>query len=109
MTLGLRLNETILKEGAANLQKGIEAVGGRLALTNQRLIFSSHSMNVQGGVTALELSEIRSCHPCWTKFLNLIPLLPNSLAVVAKSGKEYRFVLFERTAWAAAIDARTAG
>lgn len=96
-------NEVLLKQGPANLQRDIETVGGRLYLTNTRLIFESHGFNVQCGVTLLPLSDIVSITKCWTKFLNLIPLLPNSLAVVTTSGQDFRFVLFGRTAWASAI------
>ncbi len=38
MTLELNANEEIIKQGAANLQEGIESVGGKLHLTNQRMI-----------------------------------------------------------------------
>jgi hypothetical protein len=48
---------------------------------------------------------MQSSQPCWTKFLGIVPLLPNSLAVFTKQGTEYRFVLFGRRAWAAAIEA----
>ena len=42
---------------------------------------------------------------CWTKFLNLIPLAPNSIAICTSEGKQYRFVLFGRKDWKLAIDA----
>ena len=43
--------------------------------------------------------------PIRAKFLGVISLVPNSLAVHTKEGKEYRFVLVGRGAWAEAIDA----
>jgi len=104
-----RQGEQIIKEGAANLQKGIETVGGKLSLTNQRLVFEAHKLNVQGGVTEVELSDIQSSQTRWTKFLGIIPLFANSLAVYTKGGKEYRFVLFGRSAWASAIEAQRNG
>ena len=103
MKTSTRPGEQVIKDGAANLQKGIETVGGRLYLTNQRLVFEAHRLNVQGGVTELELADVESSEPCWTKFLGLIPLFPNSLAVCTKEGREYRFVLYGRSAWAEAI------
>lgn len=105
MKTELKQNEQIIKQGAANLQKGLETVGGKLYLTNQRLVFEAHKINIQGGSTEINLSDIQSSEKCWTKFLGFIPLMPNSLAVYVKAGKEYRFVLFGRGAWAAAIDA----
>jgi len=105
METELKQNEQIIKQGAANLQKGLETVGGKLYLTNQRLVFEAHKINIQGGITEINLSEIQSSEKCWTKYLGYIPLIPNSLAVYTKEGKEYRFVLSGRGTWAAAIEA----
>ena len=99
MKTELNHNEKLVKKGGANLQKGVETVGGYLYLTNQRLIFEAHAINIQGGNTLIDLSDIKSTEKCWTKFLNVIPLMPNSLAVHTKTGNEYRFVLFGRGAW----------
>ena len=106
MKVELNQNEQIIKKGTANLQRNIESVGGKLYLTNQRLVFKAHKINVQGGSTELELSDIQSSEKCWTKFFGFLPIMPNSLAVYTKKGKEYRFVLFGRGAWAAAIEAQ---
>lgn len=103
MKTPLAPSETVLKSGAANLQRGIETVGGRLHLTSRRLVFESHVFNVQRGVTSIPVGEISSVTKCWTKFLNLIPLAPNSLAVRTNRGQEYRFVLFGRESWITAI------
>jgi len=109
MNVQLPQGEVIIKEGAANLQKGIETVGGKLRLTNQRLLFKAHKLNVLGGTTEIELTDIKSSHVCWTKLFGLIPFVPNSLAVLTNDGNEYRFVLFDRKAWVAAIDAQKNG
>ena len=109
MKTELRHGEKLVKDGAANLQKGIETVGVKLYLTNQRLVFESHNFNVQSGVTKLDLSNIQSSEKCWTKFLGFLPLFPNSLAVYTKQGQEYRFVLFGRDAWAATIKSTKSG
>ncbi|KFZ36992.1 hypothetical protein HR45_13180 [Shewanella mangrovi] len=106
MNMELRDGEKIVKEGPANLQRGIEAVGGKLFLTTQRLVFTSHKFNVQTGSTNIEVKNIQSCQPRWTKFLGVIPLIPNSLAVLATDGKEYCFVLYGREKWAAEIEAQ---
>ncbi len=106
MKTKLKQSEQLVKKGAANLQKGIETVGGKLHLTNQRLVFEAHKINIQDGSTEIKLSDIQSSEKCWTKFLGFIPLMPNSLAVYTKAGKKYRFVLFGRGAWVAAIKAQ---
>jgi len=106
MKITLNPNENLVREGAANLQRGAETVGGRLFLTDQRLVFQSHSFNIQTGATEIPLSQVRGTRLCWTRFLNLIPLLPNSLAVATSSGAEYRFAIFGRKEWATAIGAQ---
>lgn len=104
MKIDLQSGEVILKEGSANLQKGWETVGGKLYLTNFRLIFKTHKLNIQSGITEIERSKIQNCKKCWTKFLNLIPLAPNSLAVRTIDGEEYRFVLYKRKTWIKEIE-----
>ena len=99
MKTELNQSEELIKKGGGNLQKGVETVGGHLYLTNQRLIFEAHAINVQGGNTIIDLLDIESTEKCWTKFLNVIPIMPNSLAVNTKTGDEYLFVLFGRGAW----------
>ena len=106
MKTELRQGEQVIKEGPANLQRNIETVGGKLYLTNQRLVFEAHKFNVQQGVTGVELSNIQALRTCWTRLLGLFPIFPNSLAIYTKHGEEYRFVLFERSAWVVAIDAQ---
>jgi hypothetical protein len=96
--------ETPIKDSAANLQRGIETVGGWLYLTNHRVVFESHAFNIQTGTTIVPLASITGARECWTKFLNLIPLFPNSFAVATKEGSVFRFVTFGRQAWIDAID-----
>lgn len=100
----LDAGEQLVKQGDANLQRGIETVGGRLFLTNRRLIFKSHRLNVQTGATEIALANVAATEVCWTKLLNLIPVAPNSLRVTTTAGDEHRYVLFGRAQWKEAID-----
>jgi hypothetical protein len=93
-----------LLKGSANPQRGLETVGGQLTLTKDQLVFEPHRLNIQRGLEQIDLSNISQVNECWTKFLNLIPIAPNSLMVVSKGGQEYRFVLHNRKEWAAAIN-----
>ena len=95
--------ERIVKNSAANLQRGLETVGGRLYLTNQRLVFESHALNAQTGPTVIPIASVLGVQKCWTKFLNVIPTLPNSIAVATSNGKEFRIVVFGRQSWIDAI------
>ncbi len=104
MNTNLLNGESIIKEGKANLQRGIETVGGHLYLTAQRLIFESHKFNVQQGTTIIDLGNINEVTKCWTKFLNLIPLYPNSIKVETRDNKQYKFVCFGRKDWISATE-----
>jgi GRAM domain len=103
MKILLRRDEQIIKEGEAELQKNVHMVVGRLYLTNQRFVFVAHRYNIRGGITEIELSNIRSLEKCWTRLLGLFPIFPNSLAVRTMQGKEFRFVLYGRSAWIATL------
>lgn len=95
--------ERILHQSGANLQRGIETVGGHLYLTTRRLVFESHRHNVKTGRTVVRLRDVEDVWKCWTKLFGLLPIFPNSLAVATAGGKTYRFVLFGRDKWIVAI------
>ena len=96
-------NEEIIKKGSANLQRGIETVGGKLYLTNERLNFESHKLNIQTGNLEISLKEINSLKKSWTKLFGVIPLFPNAIKVLTKSNNEYIFTLLGRDAWISEI------
>lgn len=85
-------------EGFANLFKGIEGVGGKLYLSEDSLVHKPHSMNVQSQVTTIMLRDVAE-----VKTRNTAFIIPNGLSVTTKDGKEYKFVVYGRTKWVAAI------
>lgn len=87
--------EAIIREYRANLMRGIEGVGGKLYITNQRLIFESHSFNIQSGNEIINLRDISAVEKVWTKILG-IPLAPNGLKVTTATD-EYSFVVGKRS------------
>ena len=95
--------ESAVKEGRASLRRGAETVGGRLFLTNRRLIFEAHIFNAQRGGDQIKLAQIDEVRPAWTKFFGAIPLLPSTLSVRTHDGDEYDLVCRGRRAWLAAI------
>ena len=102
MNVYLRPDERLIREGAANMQRGLETVGGWLYLTNQRILFESHHFNVQTGPTEISLYHVLAARPAWTKFLGFLPIFPNSLVIFA-CDKEYSFVLSGREHWVSEI------
>lgn len=100
----LRPGEQVLREGRANMQRGPETVGGKLALTDQRLLFLSHAMNLQSQDSEVPLDRITGVRKAWTKFLGAFPLAPNSILVTTADVGEYSFVVTGRARWIEAID-----
>jgi hypothetical protein len=92
----------ILTDVAANLIRGIEAVGGRLLITNHGIRFSPHALNLQKIPLDLPFSDIDSVAK-----RNTMGLIPNGLAVRTKAGVEYRFVVWNRESLIKLIEART--
>lgn len=109
MNTPLLPDETPLRDGPANLQRGAETVGGRLYLTSRRLVFEPHILNLQKKVGELPLGEVTEVALGWTKFLGFLPLAPNALIVGHGSGEPWRLTLWGRADWLAAIEAARAG
>lgn len=94
----LSTDEKVIKEGPANLQKIVWTKGGRLYLTNKRLVFEPHAFNINiNKELVANLQDIKNVRKSWTKFL-MIPLLPNSIRVETTSGN-YGFVVFKKLDW----------
>ena len=106
----LEPGEAVLKAGRANLQHGGETSGGRLFLTNRRLIFEAHIFNVQRGGDQIQLGQISEMRPAWTRLFGIIPLAPSTVCVRTDGGAEHNLVCRRRSAWMEAIrDAQESG
>lgn len=92
-------DEKILKEGAANHKVKFEAVGGKLFLTNERLVFQSHKINVQNHLFALALNEIKD----WRKYKTL-GLFSNGLKITTQNNATEKFVVNKSDEWIRQIE-----
>lgn len=90
----LELNEQVEIEDPANLFRGIEGVGGKLFLTNKKLIFKAHKINIQKGQTNIEYTNIKDVVK-----LKTLKLINNGIRIITKSGTKYDFVVNERNLW----------
>ena len=99
--IDLKENEIVEAEGPANLFRKMEGVGGKLFITNQRLVFNSHKLNIQRGATSILYSEIESVQPRKTS-----GLIDNGISIQLKSGDEHKFVVNDRETWLKEIQAR---
>lgn len=93
MELPLHPNESILFETDANHFKGIEAVGGRLYLTNQRLVFVSHRLNVQNHLWSIIPASIQRVE----RFRPLL-IANNGIRLITADATE-KFVVDQREEW----------
>lgn len=91
--------EEILGKFPANLFRGLEGVGGRIILTNQRLLFEAHGLNVQTQPLAIPLADIREVTTS-----NTLGIVPNGMIVHCRSGEQYRFAVWGRKNIIAIID-----
>lgn len=87
-------NEEIESEGPATLFRGAEAVGGKLFLTDQKLIFKSHSFNILTGQSAIPFESIAEVSSRKTA-----KLVDNGLRVSTHEGVTYDFVIEDRARW----------
>ncbi len=87
-------NEKIEIEGPANLFRGIESVGGKIFLTNKKVIFKSHKINIQKSQIEIEYENIDKIIKRKT-----VKLINNGIQISTKDGKEFDFVVNERDTW----------
>ena len=100
-------DEVVVKEGKENLMKGINSVGGKLYLTNLRLVFESHGFAQSKTATIIDLSSISSVQECWPRIFGIIPLFPNGIAINTTQGQEHRLALGKRGTWIDAINTQS--
>jgi hypothetical protein len=76
---------------AANLFRGMEAVGGHLFFEEDEMIFRSHRLNLQVGETHIPYKDISNVVKC-----NTLLVVPNGILVNMKNGNPYQFVVGKR-------------
>jgi len=86
-------NEIVVFESGANHFKGVEAVGGKLYLTNKRLVFKSHKLNIQNHELSIPLSNIEKVYRYKTLIAN------NGLAVQTINHTIEKFVVQLTAEW----------
>jgi len=75
----------------ANLFRGPEGVGGHLTVTDTRVFFNPHSLNVQKDELNIGMDEIE-----YARERKTWKIIPNGMLLRLKSGQEYKFVLNNR-------------
>ena len=86
--------ETILFDTLANHFKSIEGVGGKLYLTNKRLVFKSHKINFQKHQLSINLSDIQKVDR-----YRPLGIANNGLLIKTANNKTEKFVVEQREEW----------
>ena len=69
----------------------MNADGGKLTITNQRLIFEPHAINLNTKQSEIALEDILSMD-----FFSPMGIIPNGLVIRTRDGTEHKFVVYKR-------------
>lgn len=94
VVIELNENEVIQHEGPTNLFRGIEAVGGKMVLTDKRLVFKSHNMNIQNGETQFDLVDIQE-----VKSRKIAKLFQTGMRLLTRNNDNVDFVVYDADTW----------
>ena len=89
----------IIYSGGANHLVNAEAVGGKLYLLTDRLLFQSHGFNIQNQGKIIDLNRIKE-----VRFYNTLGIVPNGLAITTLEGDIAKFVVNDRRIWKRKIE-----
>ncbi|MBP6680024.1 MAG: hypothetical protein KA166_02465 [Saprospiraceae bacterium] len=97
--LKLESEETVVKEGGANLIPVNKGEGGKLAVTNRRLLFKGQRYDTRDFQFVIEFDKIESIrtHKSWK-------LLKNELHIAMTDGTTFRFAVDHPVQWLSAIE-----
>jgi hypothetical protein len=87
-------DEEIAFQTPANHFKGVEGVGGKLYLTNKRLIFKSHKLNIQNHQLSISLTDVNRADGYKT-----LGVVNNGLAIDTKQNTSEKFVVEQVDEW----------
>jgi hypothetical protein len=97
-------DETIELEGSAKLFRETEWVRGRLVITNKRLIFKSHKLNIQSGEIQLALDNIKE-----TESRHKAIVFKNGMSITDNIGQKFNFLVMEQNSWITKINTTQQG
>ena len=95
-------DEIIFYETPANHFKGVEAVGGKLYLTNMRLIFKSHKFNIQNHKLSIYWDSIMRVDR-----YKALGFVNNGFSVIMRGGVIEKFVVKEIEEWMEQLNEKT--
>jgi len=94
----LRNSEMIIKEGPASYFVGLGTIGGKLYLTNERLLFFPHKLNYSTKNSEIEISDISNV------MKKKIFLSAHGLKIILSDNRNEEFLVYGRKKWISAIN-----
>ncbi len=91
-------NEAVLKTSGANHVVKKEGVGGKLALTDRRLIFTSHKLNVQNHQFETSIDDVLTAEP-----VRFFTWFETGLMLHLKNGEQRKFIVDNPGEWIRSI------
>ena len=92
-------DEIMIEESKANHAQGMSSIGGLLYLTNSRLGFQAHKLNLKKDAWSVRLNEIKSVERS-----KPLAFLNNRITVVTTAGKVEKFVVWKAGKWVRMIE-----
>lgn len=92
--ININADEKIIFETPANHFKGAEGVGGKLYLTNERLVFKSHKLNFQKHELSILLHDIAK-----VERYKVLGMINNGLIVYTFQNTTEKFVVEKANEW----------
>ena len=83
--------EELLGKFGADLYKGIRSIGGRLILTNRRVMFEPNSFNIGSKTLEIPIETIKKVFPS-----KLFGFIPTAMTIRCYSGEDYVFYVWRR-------------
>ncbi|MTG98880.1 MULTISPECIES: hypothetical protein [Myroides] len=94
LQIPLAEGEELEAHGVANMFIGKEAVGGKLGITPEALIFHSHKFNMSTGTVRINYDMIKAVKPT-----RIMWLINTGIKVYLKDGDSFVFVVSDRKVW----------
>jgi hypothetical protein len=98
---GWDAGEVVIRSGAANMMKRGYALGGKLYLTNKRLRFCPHRINIETSDYSFPVSHVNSIEPS-----RAMGVVPNAITISLHDGRAIKFVVYDRMKWVSTISER---
>lgn len=97
-------DQELLLESVANHLLKREAVGGKLYLLTNELVFKSHRFNFKCHTQTISLKQIKEVNLYSSRYI-----VDNGLVITTHDGKQEKFVVFDRYLWKVMIEKQISG